>query len=83
MGEDWRRTTADRRYTVEYAPLGVIVRGAVPLNEVGTMLGQLAYEGYEVVDALLADRLGATFVLATRENSAAWRRQLGIGGEDG
>lgn len=64
------------RYTIERYEHGWLVRGAVPVDDLVWIFKLVP--GSAIVDALVADTIGATMPLTTRKESKAWRAALGI-----
>ena len=66
----------DYKYTIERHEHGWLVRGAVPVDDLVWIFKLVP--GNAIVDALIAEAMGATMALTTRNESKAWRKQLGI-----
>jgi hypothetical protein len=65
-------------YSVERTTRGIIVRGAVPLEEVVALGRAWKREGWTLVDGRLAEKLDATLVVTNKKQSREWRDELGL-----
>ena len=64
------------KYTIERYEHGWLVRGSVPVDDLVWIFKLVP--GNAIADALIAGAVGATMALTTRNESKAWRKQLGI-----
>lgn len=65
-------------YTIRRHPRGLVVVGHVPIREVSDLMAFARGFEFDIVDGLLCEHLGATFVITSSEHSEAWRRELGV-----
>ena len=64
------------KYTIERYEHGWLVRGAVPVDDLVWIFKLVP--GNAIADALVAEAVGATMALTTRNESKAWRAALGL-----
>lgn len=57
---------------------GIVVTGAIPVRELVAIAQGWKRDGWDLVDALIAQHLGACMVVTNRNQSALWRAELGI-----
>lgn len=69
-------TPVEPKYTIERHEHGWLVRGAVPVDDLVWVFNLVP--GNAIVDALVAEAMGATMALTTRKESKGWRKELGI-----
>lgn len=68
------------RYAIEHLPHGLVVRGrGVPVSDLDGLGAIAKAHGYEMLDAQIAEKIGATFVFVSAESGKAWRAEIEAG----
>lgn len=66
-------------YSIKKYKHGIAVFGFVPLMDASNLISMWDSQGYKFLDAVIAERLKATFVLVqNKESSEAWKKELDI-----
>lgn len=66
-------------YTVEEHEHGIVVKGPVPISDLLALLKVWKRErGLNWCDAVVAQALGASFVVCAKRDSDLWRKKLGV-----
>ena len=63
-------------YTVRREPLGIVIRGSVPVLELSVLLDSFDDQDFEYCDGTLAEMLGATLVVTTVQDGEKWMNAL-------
>jgi len=69
-------------YRVTRTEFGIYVTGPIPVMEMLALL-EAWRDVWDIADASVAGRLGASLVVTNKENSDKWRKHLGIENDGG
>jgi len=64
-------------YTVTRTEFGIYVKGPLPVSEMLALL-EAWQDVWDMADAKVSGRLGASLAVTNKENSDKWREHLGI-----
>ena len=63
-------------YTFEIHKHGILVRGALPVDDFGIIVNMGAKKGFDLVDAGISQALGATFAIVSKASGQAWKAEI-------
>lgn len=66
----------DPEYTFEFHKHGILVRGALPISNLGIVVSMGEKKGFNLVDAGISQALGATFAIVSKASGEAWRAEI-------
>lgn len=69
-------------YHVQHHPHGRVIHGPICVRDFCVLADEWSKQGFNRLDALIAQRLQATFVATSKAGSLAWREELGIAAPD-
>lgn len=66
-------------YTVNHEKYGIVITGKMPVDELVHLSKMWIENGYDLIDAAIAQKLNACFVITSKGvKQAAWRESLGL-----